>query len=143
MELKANLFGFKELEQALKKMPEAIAKKALEAGVKGAANAMRKEIRQDAPVDSGSLKKNIQITKNKHDKTGVSFMVAPRRKVFYARMVEFGTSKMPAKPFIRPAFERSKEHIIQAMRRALEKSILKEAHKLAEQTQAKNPKRKA
>ena len=43
----------------------------------------------------------------------------------YAHFVEFGTVKMPAEPFLRPALERNQQKAIEAMRRPLEKGIIK------------------
>lgn len=42
---------------------------------------------------------------------------------FYARFVEFGTSKMAARPFMRPAFEKSASAAIDAVKAGLEKAI--------------------
>lgn len=43
--------------------------------------------------------------------------------VRYAHFVEYGTSKIPAKPFIRPAVESTKEEVVSVMAKALEKHI--------------------
>lgn len=50
---------------------------------------------------------------------------------FYWRFVEFGTSKKPAEPFLRPAFEAKKEAAAQAIVPALAAKIELEAQKLA------------
>lgn len=38
-----------------------------------------------------------------------------KRDAFYARFVEFGTSKMPARPFLRPAFDAVQNKALQAV----------------------------
>ena len=48
---------------------------------------------------------------------------------FYWRFVEFGTSKMPAKPFMRPAFEQSKEKAETEIIKTLKDGIESEAGK--------------
>ena len=49
---------------------------------------------------------------------------------FYAAWVEFGTSRLPARPFLRPAFLESKMQALEAFRKALADGIDKEVAKL-------------
>ncbi|NCQ29162.1 MAG: hypothetical protein GW802_17310, partial [Armatimonadetes bacterium] len=46
------------------------------------------------------------------------------------RFIEFGTSKMPAKPFLRPAFEGQKENAVKAIGAKLDERIQKHARDL-------------
>lgn len=39
--------------------------------------------------------------------------VHPTKRAFWSRFLEFGTRKMPAYPFIRPAFESRKEEVLE------------------------------
>jgi HK97 gp10 family phage protein len=41
-------------------------------------------------------------------KNGVA-VIGPGAEFYYSHFVEFGTSKLPAKPFMGPSFERKKE----------------------------------
>lgn len=50
---------------------------------------------------------------------------------WYARFVEFGTSKMAARPFMRPAFEAKKGDAVAAIKAYLERRIPAEVTKLA------------
>lgn len=50
---------------------------------------------------------------------------------FYWRFVEFGTSKMAARPFLRPAFEAKKIDAAERIKDALREGIEKEAAKVA------------
>ena len=50
---------------------------------------------------------------------------------FYARFVEFGTVKMAARPFLRPAFEAKKGEAVDAIKVYLERRIPAEVAKLA------------
>ena len=61
-------------------------------------------------------------------KTGKSGAFNPRDP-FYWRFVEFGTSKMPARPFMRTAFATEKEHATSEIITTLRDEILKEASK--------------
>jgi HK97 gp10 family phage protein len=59
----------------------------------------------------GSLKKSIRVVK-KHDSTTRNVRIyAGNKKVFYARLVEFGSIKKGARPFLRPALNGSKAEI--------------------------------
>ena len=69
--------------------------------------------KQIVPVDTSSLKRSIRVQrfakkKGKFLTTGVSaggYIINPKtgRRVDYASYVEFGTSKMKAQPYMRPA----------------------------------------
>ncbi|PEZ26798.1 hypothetical protein CN345_25365, partial [Bacillus thuringiensis] len=65
------------------------------------------------------LADHIRVTKAKMDggiktiKIGID--KADRSPFFYGKFLEWGTSKMPAEPFIEPGFHSSKEAAIHAM----------------------------
>ncbi|TNH06632.1 HK97-gp10 family putative phage morphogenesis protein [Testudinibacter sp. TR-2022] len=151
--------GLKELQKAMgelgRKASNRIAVKAMRKG--GAI--VRDKARANAPVltenvphrKAGTVKKAIssrtkigrngktntyvwvkglstkQILKFK-GKTGKSGAFNPKDP-FYWRFLEFGTSKMPAKPFMRPAFEQSKQQAAKAIIDTLRTEILKEGNK--------------
>lgn len=68
-----------------------------------------------------------QIGKFK-DKSGQSGRANPNDP-YYWRFVEFGTSKMAPKPFMRPAFEQSKQRAAQAIIDTLRDEIIKEGNR--------------
>lgn len=64
------------------------------------------------PVDTGNLRQSIQ-TRDVSEDSSVKITVGPRLEnytndVYYAPYVEFGTYKMAAQPYLRPAFEEEK-----------------------------------
>lgn len=70
--------------------------------------------RQKVPIDSGKLRESIRVVRLKGDpKQNIRVYAGNREKkgAFYAHMVEFGTVKMPAKPFLRPALNECKGRI--------------------------------
>lgn len=73
--------------------------------------------RQKVPIDTGKLRDTIRVVRLKGDpKLNVRVYAGNRKKrgeggAFYAHMVEFGTVKMPAKPFLRPALSECKGRI--------------------------------
>lgn len=156
MELQ-HIKGLSELSAALKELPNRIARNALRRSVARGAVVIRDEAKTRAPVSTtppapgdplpGTLKRSIVI---KHDKdrsilTSQTYVVAVRhgkkyrnqgkkgnrsQDAYYWRWVEFGTVKMAARPFMRPAFEAQKEAAVQEIARVLAERIAQEAQTL-------------
>ena len=68
-----------------------------------AAQELRNEAVQNAPVDSGRLRASISVQKvdEGHFRVGTN--------VTYAPMIEWGTRYMKAQPFLRPALEKVRQ----------------------------------
>jgi HK97 gp10 family phage protein len=149
--------GLKELQQALKELPERVAKNVLRGSVGAGAAVIRKEAVAKAPVyqeqvqaghpPAGTLKRAVyqkQINElsnqvkqtffvgvrhgKKYQKQGKNGQLS--QDAYYASWIEFGTSKMSARPFLRPAFEGKKTEAVEAIRAYLEKRIPEEVAKL-------------
>lgn len=73
------------------------------------------EARKAAPVDTGGLRSSI--TGSSNAKAG--FVGTVKATAEYAAFVEFGTSKMPAQPFLFPAAEAERPYFESAIRRAV------------------------
>jgi HK97 gp10 family phage protein len=142
--------GLKELLAALKELPEKIARNALRVSVYAGAKVIRDEAKIKAPVTTGpvseghpppgTLKRSI-IMKWIPEQSGMYnqvFAVTVRhgkkyqkqgkkgdksQDAFYWRFVEFGTSKMIAHPFMRPAFEAKKHDAVEAIKTRLAERI--------------------
>jgi HK97 gp10 family phage protein len=145
----SNLTGFKELAAALRQLPQRVAKNGLRAAVGAGAAVIRKEARVRAPKDTGEMTKDIQIKRERDTSGGDTFtarysvfvltgkksrLKGKRRDVqrdsYYWRFVEFGTSKMPARPFMRPAYETKKEDAVKAIGAKLDERIQAVAREL-------------
>lgn len=143
--------GLSELKDALKQLPENIAKNVLRGGVGAGAAVIRKEARAKAPVSTGpvsaghpppgTLKKSVYQKQIRELSNAVrqTFYVGVRKGLkgkaaglgaYYARFVEFGTAKMPARPFLRPAWEAKKMEAIEAIRAYIAERIPREVDKL-------------
>jgi len=64
---------------------------------------------------TGNLREGLK-TSNVQTKDGMKYILvgvdkADNSKIFYGKFIEFGTSKMPARPFMQPAFEKNKNEI--------------------------------
>jgi HK97 gp10 family phage protein len=129
-----NLTGFKELADALRKLGPRVAKNSLRRAVSAGAAEVRNEARIRVPVRSGTTKRAIAMKREKDTKgeTSAKYSVFVRQAkngkygqkgvaangkfdAYYWRFLEFGTSKMAAKPFMRPAFEAKKERAVEVI----------------------------
>ena len=128
-----NITGMDEILKKLKKLPEKIQKRVLTGAVRAGAKPMIKEAKRLAPVKTGTLKKSIGVVKRRSkDKNIIKFSIAPRNKKggWYGFFVEFGTTKMHAHPFMRPAYEKEGENTIDTVREYMAKRVPKEISKL-------------
>ena len=148
-----NVSGLKELQAAMKELPVNIARNVLRGAVNAGATVIREEAKTRAPVYSGSpvkgqappgtLKRALYQKQIREKSSALlqTFFVGVRQgrsakktnkgsiDAWYARFLEFGTSKMAAKPFMRPAFEAKKEAAVQAIKDYLVKRIPEEIEK--------------
>jgi HK97 gp10 family phage protein len=150
--------GLAELGEALRELPERVARNGLRVSVYAGAKVVRDEARARAPkaVQSlgpnqpppGTLKRSVIM---KHipelsSLTRQTFFVTVRhgkkyrkqgkkgnlsQDAWYWRFVEFGTRKMLARPFLRPALEAKRREAGQAMKDRLSERIEMEAKKLS------------
>lgn len=152
-----NVQGLKELQASLKQLPDNIARNVLRGAVGAGAAVIRKEAQAKAPVYTGdvskghpppgTLKRSVvqkQIRElsslfkqvfyvtvrmgKKYAKQGKGGNLS--QNAYYASWVEWGTSKMAARPFMRPAFEGKKEAAVQAIKDYLTQRIPLELAKL-------------
>jgi len=151
------IHGFEDFKKQLAELPGRAGRNVLRGAVNAGATVIRKEAVLRAPQYTGpvaeghpppgTLKKSIyqkQITELSSAVQQTFFVGVRQGKrqqavkrgknvinldAFYGRFVEFGTSKMPAKPFLRPAFEAKKEAAIEAMRAYMAERIPKEVTK--------------
>lgn len=116
-----------------------VARQAVAAG----AGVVRKAARANAPVDSGNLQAAVVMKRVRDTNLTEEYIVTPRRgktrdgkaakrgngklgkDAYYARFVEFGTVKMPARPFMRPALEDNVQRATQAIAERLAARIKK------------------
>ena len=150
--------GLVELQAALKALPKALHRRVLNAALMTGARLIAKEAEIKAPVlrtpnprrRPGTLRKNIRARAIRPEYSAtvmVGVRSLSRKQVrdfkkasgrggaanpddpFYWRFVEFGTAKMAARPFLRPAFEARKVQAAHEIKHALRVRIEREANK--------------
>ena len=149
--------GLAELAKALRELPDRVAKNGLRVSVYAGAKVIRDEARMRAPKAAevlgpnqpppGTLKRSV-IMKHVRELSGggrQTFYVLVRhgkkyrnqgkrgnlsQDAWYWRFVEFGTRKMAARPFLRPALESRRRQAVDAIKQRLTQRIEIEARAL-------------
>ena len=157
--ISVQITGLKELQKALNELPKEIQGRPLRSAVSAAAKVIVDDVKSRIPVgETGNLKTAVyRYRSRRNSATGrETFFVGIRQgkaqykdtaynrrkgrvgknyktagEAYYWRFLEFGTVKMQAKPFMRPAFEGSKSRILDVMKERLGKAIQDQAKKLA------------
>lgn len=124
---------FSDLRKALEQFPKNVERNILTGATRAAAGYIRDEVRANTPIRTGNLRKSIGTMKRRSPKNMAWFTVSPRQggknDGFYGRFLEFGTSKMSPRPFMRPTFEAKGEKAVDAFKEYAEKRIDKEVVK--------------
>lgn len=141
LDISLDMLGLGELESDLLRVSSATANKAIRDAVLAGARVARDKSRESAPVRSGTLKRNLVVTRLRQSQTpgaavaGVSIKrpaakkrgnrssAKPQSAPYYWLFLEFGTSNMNAKPFLRPAWDNNLTQIEQAVRSKLAQAI--------------------
>jgi len=146
MEVTTKITGLKELERQLLKLEKKVSGKVLRNAARTALRPMQKAAKRNAPKSTttylrwtrkgsypvwtkpGALRKSIRLSarlnKRGVGKTAVTAKVSAGSKdAFYAHMVERGTVKMPAQPFMMPAFAGHKRESLDLFSKDLKKRI--------------------
>ncbi len=76
------------------------------AALRKGGDVMKASVEQEAPVQSGKLRRSIKRSGVRGDADGRYVLIWP--SAFYAHMVEFGTVKMRANPFTARGYESSR-----------------------------------
>lgn len=84
------------------------------------ANKAEKSAKSLVPVSSGKLKDSI---KSKVESDGTNTNVKLSSNASHASYIEYGTSKMPARPFLRPAMEQIENEIEEVLKSNIEKVV--------------------
>jgi HK97 gp10 family phage protein len=134
--------GLRELGGALKELSSDVSKRIIYSATLKASQVIAKRASQLAPVSDkphkvgkngptvqpGNLSKNIVTKRRKQIKNGLAaYEVVWKSKKksdpFYGLFAEFGTTSQAAKPFMRPAFDQTKDEALNVMIKTLSKRI--------------------
>lgn len=113
-----------DLTDALDKYAKAVQEKVVFSGVAKMASVIYDEVLTNVPVKSGLLKSAIYraFSPEKSDELRKTYRVSwNRKKAPHGHLIEFGTSRAPAHPFVRPAFDHINDAIEQGKARMAER----------------------
>lgn len=120
---------FSDMEKLQKRLDEMQRKgsilenKALLAG----AEVINKEIVKNAPERTGNAKKYLKVSKVSKEKgtkvVKVGISKGDNSEAFYLKFHEYGTSKMAATPFMRPAFEKKRKEALETTHRVIKEGL--------------------
>jgi len=130
--LTVEIVGKDRVKAVLRRVTEGMDPK-LSSNLQAAAERVKEDAKVLCPVDTGSLRASIRresLAKPAGSlwEIGVragGYITNPKtgKKVDYASYVEFGTSRMRPKPFLRPALLNNRALIEDAVRRALNEDV--------------------
>jgi HK97 gp10 family phage protein len=121
--LKAGFEGQKELMENMKSLSEEMQVVVKREAIEEAANFLKEEITKRVPVRTGKLKENIITQTVEDNETATEVKLGPSRDGFYGPMVEYGTKKMQAQPFMRPAFDENEERVDEIIAQNIQEGI--------------------
>jgi HK97 gp10 family phage protein len=99
------LVGLDGLLKDFKEMPDAVASRAADKGIREAAMFLRNRFKKAAPKRSGTLRKSIKF---KYSRKSKRAWIGLRKNQFY-KTLEFDTARGPAMhPFFKDTYERNK-----------------------------------
>lgn len=137
MKTTVQMTGLRELGAALKELDSRVQKRIARSATAAGARVIANEAKARVPVDKGTVKKNIRTANLKPSQPGIQETAVGVRvkgktdeSAWYWFLLEFGTAKMSAYPFMRPAFEAKKEEAANKIKDQLKKRLDAEAAKI-------------
>ena len=98
----------KKLERNLQNMSAIAKRKFINNGIAKGSHLLRDEVKKRVPIRTGKLRSDIVAVTNKKN-SGV--YIKGKGSSSKANWLEYGTSKMPARPFIRTAYDNNEEKV--------------------------------
>lgn len=146
-ELTFKWHGAKELDEALRRLPEAVHKSVLQSALRKAGKILVDHVRSDgsAPRRTGMLVASVTVGTKLGNRQRKARVREGEAEVFigptypfgaHGHLVEFGATRdkrgvMPANPFMRRAWDANKDRILNVFAEELAKSISRKARSLA------------
>ena len=115
-----HIAGLESLGKSLRALPKKVEGKIVRTAMRNGTKLVADATKKAAPVDKGTLKKSfaVRALKRKKGRVGnrvtmknvdklVTITKKTRVRYFYPAVLEYGTEKRVAHPFMRPAFEQT------------------------------------
>lgn len=126
---KVRIEGLRELEQQLQSIKVGTGRAALRRALDKAAEPLARAARQKAPRREGDLSESIDVSgvalPKDRKQSEIERFVGPARNKPYGIMQEFGTWFHAAQPFMRPAWDASKDKVLDELKFSLFEEVTK------------------
>ena len=137
-----HITGLREADALLRQLHQRVETRVLQAATMAGARVIAKEVKNSAPVGAGEqspaskqygrLAKNIKVAPLRSAKArGRRGARIDTGNAFWALFLEFGTRFLAARPFFRPAVDRSERAAVDKLRLTMVVGIEREAKKLS------------
>ncbi len=141
MEMDIDIEGVDELNRALRALPELLAVRVQGDGLIAAARVVRDEAKTLVPVKTGSLRDSIRASRRaqtvdtfrgrKRVPGGAAQVRAGGKGARHAWLVEFGTVKTAAHPYLEPALNGNRSRLLRVAAAEMSKAFVKLGTELA------------
>lgn len=119
----AYLEGFEELNKALRSVGDRVTGKILRNAAEKGSEVIAEEAKRLAPRDTGALAEGIGYKDHRLQQGRAQVNIGIGKGEWYGMLVELGTEKMPAKPFLRPAFDAKADEATKVVQDALVEAL--------------------
>lgn len=119
--------GAEKLRAQMKSLSDTVAGQVLADAAFLGGHVVRSDASRRAPIKTGNLRASMTVESVSSSRDHAEVAVGPSRHAPYGIFVEFGTRRMSAQPYLRPALDanrgRVRSEIGQALKRALEAAL--------------------
>jgi HK97 gp10 family phage protein len=148
MDMRITLHGMEELQAALNQLPKSLSKAVLRRALTKAGQPVLHAARAGVPIGEGDLLRSLDIRpmltkrqrrlRRKAGRGGAAdVFIGPTFPMGrHGHLVEFGTVKMGARPFLRPAWDSNKSTVFAIFKKALWSEILAATRRLVKRAAA-------
>lgn len=112
--------GLQELNQEFNDLENALTQEIITALMRGGM-IIEADAKRRCPVDTGRLRASLTTDVEREGKT--TFVLKVGTNVEYASFVEYGTSRMAAQPFLRPAVDAKAKDVVDEIRESIREQI--------------------
>jgi len=115
--------GLEQTLDALRKLPPALRKQPIVDALEDGAKVVLQEELHQVPIKTGRLFNSLAISSVQTKKTVQVIKIGTSSEGFYGTFLEFGTSRMVARPWMRPALDHTAHPAVEAFQASIEQDL--------------------
>jgi HK97 gp10 family phage protein len=121
--LRVEVRGLQETIDALNQLPPALRRQPIPDALTDGGQVVLQEEATTVPIKTGRLFRSLEVSSVQTKKSVQVVKVGTTSEGFYGTFLEFGTSRIPARPWMRPALDHAARPALQAFQAILEQAI--------------------